>query len=122
VAVLTSGKNVVVFFDTVEWFGAFSQTQHDFIGFLVHRDQSLSRFRLAGANYDDSIQEIDILPLELLDLALLRFHLDCQQHERRIALFSAWHACEMRDMHFLLDKHFAVVRNSISAFLSLNTE
>jgi hypothetical protein len=34
VTVLTRRKDVVVFFDTVEYFGAFPQTKNDFVGFL----------------------------------------------------------------------------------------
>jgi hypothetical protein len=70
----------VVFFEAVESFGAFSQSQNNFVRFVVHRDQSLSRFCLAGANYDDAIQEINILPLELLDLASPHRGAECQGH------------------------------------------
>jgi len=65
-AVLTRGENVMLRLDPVEPLGAFPQTYNHFISFVIHRNQSLSRFRLTCANQDCTAEEVNLAPLYCL--------------------------------------------------------
>jgi hypothetical protein len=67
-AVLTRGENVMLRLDPVEPLGAFPETHNHFINFVIHRNQSLSRFRLTCANQDCTAEEVNVAPLYSLDL------------------------------------------------------
>ncbi len=66
-AVLAGWENVVLRFDAVEALGALPQTHHEFVCFIVHGDQSLSRFSFARANQNDPVEEVNVPPLQSLD-------------------------------------------------------
>src|SRR3984957_5173461 len=63
VTALARGKDVMLRFGPIEVLCSFPQTRNEFVGFMVHRNQSLSGFGLTRANQDHSIKKVHVPPL-----------------------------------------------------------
>jgi hypothetical protein len=78
--VLAGWEHEVLRFDAVKGFGALPETDHQFVCFIVHWNESLARFSFACANQDDPVEKVDIPPLQSLDFTSAHRGAERQRH------------------------------------------